>query len=388
MGEARKDALHVDFDRSVKLEFHGSTVSSDGGLLAYRELDEAFGLTAMADHALRDLRTGGNVRHSMRALLRQSLYSRLAGYDDLNDAERLAVDPVMRQVVGGRAVDRAAASTSQMARFETEVLTQPQNLTALMALPGQWVDHVRQAKPIKKLILDLDSSVSETYGQQEGSAYNGHFGCECYHPLFCFNQDGDVERAQPWELPAATGAAGKCTTLDADDVAGEAYQDRGEGRASRAVRDLPDGGGGRVAKGLRCDPRPDIPVGRQGAGRADCGVRVRGEAPFQRCTNRSRGAIGTGIAKGKQRLKVNLGYPEAIGTLTEAMPTPENRQIGLCGGAVRRYHGAVRPGTVPGHGPNGKSRSNQRLQGDAEDRAREPRRSAMRGKSPCPIPHY
>ena len=195
MGEARKDALHVDFDRSVKLEFHGSTVSSDGGLLAYRELDEAFGLTAMADHALRDLRTGGNVRHSMRALLRQSLYSRLAGYDDLNDAERLAVDPVMRQVVGGRAVDRAAASTSQMARFETEVLTQPQSLTALMALPGQWVDHVRQAKPIKKLILDLDSSVSETYGQQEGSAYNGHFGCECYHPLFCFNQDGDVEGA-------------------------------------------------------------------------------------------------------------------------------------------------------------------------------------------------
>ena len=143
MGEARKDALHVDFDRSVKLEFHGSTVSSDGGLLAYRELDEAFGLTAMADHALRDLRTGGNVRHSMRALLRQSLYSRLAGYDDLNDAERLAVDPVMRQVVGGRAVDRAAASTSQMARFETEVLTQSRNLTALMAMPGQWVDHVR-----------------------------------------------------------------------------------------------------------------------------------------------------------------------------------------------------------------------------------------------------
>ena len=52
-----------------------------------------------------------------------------------------------------------------------------------------------QAKPIKKLILDLDSSVSETYGQQEGSAYNGHFGCKCYYPLFCFNQDGDLERA-------------------------------------------------------------------------------------------------------------------------------------------------------------------------------------------------
>ena len=79
--------------------------------------------------------------------------SRLAGYDDTNDAERLSVDPVMRQVVGGRAVDRRAASTSQMARFETDV---PHNLSVLRVLPGKWVDCVRQAKPIKKLILDLD----------------------------------------------------------------------------------------------------------------------------------------------------------------------------------------------------------------------------------------
>ena len=96
MGEARKDAIRVNFDRSLRLELHGSTISSDGGLLAYRELDEAFALTAMADEVLTELRTGWNVQHSMRALLRQSVYSRLAGYDDLNDAERLAIDPVMR----------------------------------------------------------------------------------------------------------------------------------------------------------------------------------------------------------------------------------------------------------------------------------------------------
>ncbi|MDP6719832.1 MAG: IS1380 family transposase, partial [Pirellulaceae bacterium] len=195
MGEAGKDALRVNFDRSIKLEFHGSTISSDAGLLAYRELDEAFALTVLADDVLIDLRTGSNIQHSLVALLRQSIYSRLAGYDDTNDAERLSVDPVMRQIVGGRAVERRAASTSQMARFETEVLTQPQNLAALMALSGKWIDCVRLAKPIKKLILDLDSSVSETYGQQEGSVYNGYFRCECYHPIFCFNQDGGVEAA-------------------------------------------------------------------------------------------------------------------------------------------------------------------------------------------------
>ena len=94
----------------------------------------------------------------------------------------------MRQVVGGRAKDRNAASTSQMSRFETAFLTQVKNLHALMKLPGKWVDKVRRHKPMKHLILDLDSSVSPTHGGQEGSAYNGHFACTCYHPPFCFNQ--------------------------------------------------------------------------------------------------------------------------------------------------------------------------------------------------------
>jgi hypothetical protein len=99
MGEARKDALQVDFDRLVKLESHGSTISSDGGLLAYRELDEAFALTAMADEVLTDFRTGSNIQHSLTAMLCQSIHSGLAGYDDTNDAERLSIGPVMRQVV-------------------------------------------------------------------------------------------------------------------------------------------------------------------------------------------------------------------------------------------------------------------------------------------------
>ena len=195
MGESRKEALKLGFDGSVRLEFRGATVSSDSGLLAYRDVDDVFALTATASAALKDCRTGTNIRHSLTALLRQSIYSRLAGYDDLNDADRLAVDPVMRQLVGGRATDKEAASTSQMARFETEVLTQADNLAALMELPGKWIDRVQQRRRTDRIILDLDSSVSETHGQQEGSAYNGYFECTCYHPLFCFNQDGDLERA-------------------------------------------------------------------------------------------------------------------------------------------------------------------------------------------------
>ncbi|HKB35302.1 MAG TPA: IS1380 family transposase [Gemmataceae bacterium] len=194
MGDSHHDPLRLDFDRQIKLEFHGSTVTSDAGLLAYRELDDALRLTSTAATGLHDTRTGQNTQHSLLALLRQSIYSRLAGYEDVNDAERLCLDPTLRAVVGGRATDTTAASTSEMARFETETLSTTKNLQHLMDLPGKWIDQAHRHRKLTKLILDMDSSVSETYGHQQGTAYNGHFGCTCYHPLFLFNQFGDLER--------------------------------------------------------------------------------------------------------------------------------------------------------------------------------------------------
>jgi Transposase DDE domain group 1 len=193
-GESKSEALRLDFDRRLMLRFRGSMITSDGGLLAYRELDDALALTASGGERLAEARTGKNRRHLLVGLLRQSVFGRLAGYEDVNDAERLCGDPAMRWVVGGGAPMGRAASASQMGRFETEWLARPENLAALADLPGQWIDAVHQRRPPKLIVLDMDSSESPTYGAQEGSAYNGHFGCTCYHPLFVFNQLGDLER--------------------------------------------------------------------------------------------------------------------------------------------------------------------------------------------------
>ncbi|MGC2032908.1 MAG: IS1380 family transposase [Steroidobacteraceae bacterium] len=193
-GESKGEALRLNFDRRLLLQFRGSVITSDGGLLAYRELDDVLALTATGGDRLAEARTGKNRQHLLVGLLRQSVFGRLAGYEDVNDAERLCHDPAMRWVVGGRAIKGSAASASQMGRFETEWLAKPENLATLADLPGEWIDAVHQRRSPKMIVLDMDSSESPTYGEQEGSAYNGHFGCTCYHPLFVFNQFGDLER--------------------------------------------------------------------------------------------------------------------------------------------------------------------------------------------------
>ena len=206
-GEEETGPLRLEFDRSVKLTFHGSSIGSDAGLLLHRELDDALGLTDLAANLIADPRTGKNGRHRLTGMLRQSIFSRLAGYEDVNDADRLRLDPVMRQLVGGRAVTRGAASASAMGRFETAMLTRSENLAVLTDLPGRWIDAVHDRQPPKVITLDMDSSESPVHGDQEGAAWNGHFQSKCLHPLFVFNQFGDLERCalRPGNVHSAHG---------------------------------------------------------------------------------------------------------------------------------------------------------------------------------------
>ncbi len=191
----------------MRLEFRGAKVTTDAGLLAVRELDEVMGLTDMAGDLIVEGRTGKNIQHQIPGLLRQSVYARLAGYEDTNDHEGLSRDPAMRAVIGKRALDRTAASSGTVSRFETDILTQEQNIDALATLNSAWVSKAVSLSMAKKVILDIDSSESPVHGSQEGSAYNGFFESTCYHPLFCFNNYGDCEGAvlRPGNVHSADG---------------------------------------------------------------------------------------------------------------------------------------------------------------------------------------
>ena len=103
MGETQDRPFQLSFNSSLKVDFQGSRVTSDGGLVLVRELDERLGLSELMERHLSDSRRGKNIQLPLADLLRQSIYSRLAGYEDVNDAARLSQDPTFR-LIGSRKI--------------------------------------------------------------------------------------------------------------------------------------------------------------------------------------------------------------------------------------------------------------------------------------------
>jgi hypothetical protein len=111
-----------------------------------------------------------NKQFMLADMLRQSVYSRLAGYEDLNDAERLAADPTFRLISSQKIWDRGAALTLTLHWFETELLTREENLIGLMALNRETLGQAESLDGSDRVVFDMDSSESPVHGEQEGSA--------------------------------------------------------------------------------------------------------------------------------------------------------------------------------------------------------------------------
>jgi hypothetical protein len=204
-GAKTNKPFQLTFDGSLKVDFQGSRVSADGGLLLVRELDQPLGLGKRIDEHLSDTRQGDNKKFPLADLVRQSVCSRLAGYEDLNDAVRVSADPTFRLLGSKKNWHRGGALTSRLQSSETGMLAGDDDLIGLMAVNRQFVAQAEARDESKCAALDMDSTENPIHGRQEGSAYNGRYESVCYHPLLLFNQHGDrlAAKQRPGNLSSA-----------------------------------------------------------------------------------------------------------------------------------------------------------------------------------------
>src|SRR5437879_3545409 len=158
MGDATSGPVRLSFNPQLRVEFRGATVTSDAGLLLPRALDERFGLDALIERHLTDLRTGHNRQFPLADLFRQSIYSRLAGYEDTNDAERLAEDPTFRMLASRERRETSVALTSTLHWFETDFLADERNYQGLACLNTALTQHAAARSATRRVILATDRS--------------------------------------------------------------------------------------------------------------------------------------------------------------------------------------------------------------------------------------
>jgi hypothetical protein len=160
VGEKQNQPFQLSFNPSLRVDFQGSRVTSDGGLLLVRELDERLGLSSLMAEHLTDDRRGKNTQLPLPDLLRQSILP------------------------------------SRLHWFETEVLSREENLDGLSRVNRELLAKAEAMDSPRRVVLDMDSTEIPVYGEQEQSAYNGHFESTCYHPLLLFNGEGDCLAAK------------------------------------------------------------------------------------------------------------------------------------------------------------------------------------------------
>ena len=205
-GGSQKEVLRPDFNRSILVDFQGAKISSDTGFLLLREMDERFDIIGPMSDCLEDRRSPVHTRHSLTQMNRQRVYQIAAGYEDCNDADYLRIDPVLRLAIGKG--HKLGASQSMLSRLENEVLGNEAGLKALDGALQRSTDALLGKQGKRRLIVDVDSTEDPTHGCQENAAYNGHFGTNCYHPLFAFTSDGVClgAKLRPGNVHSADGA--------------------------------------------------------------------------------------------------------------------------------------------------------------------------------------
>jgi hypothetical protein len=182
--------LTLHFNRQIKLSNEGGSLSSDTGEFLFREFDEKIGFSKTIANYLKLNDPRAYFLHSNNNLIRQKIYQMIAGYFEDDAADQLTNDPVFTQIIGTPAL----ASQPSLSRFYTRF--DQESLNYLNQANQELLDRIHSFRKSQALFIDLDSTHSDTYGNQESSSYNAHYGTMGFHPLVAFDgASGDFLKA-------------------------------------------------------------------------------------------------------------------------------------------------------------------------------------------------
>ena len=178
----------VNFNKNLKVSFNGGDLSSDAGLLIPRSFDETLGLSRLIEGCFPQT---AKRCHSTADVIRQLMYTTIAGYHADDASDHLRLDPAFTQILGKKALASQPTISRCLNHFDIRML---ETLDHLL------LDFVEKAYVMNQpeyVVLDVDSTHIDTHGHQENSAYNYHYGTTGYHPLMVFDGlTGDLLKAE------------------------------------------------------------------------------------------------------------------------------------------------------------------------------------------------
>src|ERR1017187_3688050 len=336
MGEREKQPFQLSFNASLKIDFQGSRVTSDGGLILVRELDERLGFGELIAQHLTDSRQGKNTQLPLADLLRQSLYSRIAGYEDVNDAERLSQDPTFRLIGSEKIWDRGAALTSRLQTFETEMLAEEENFAGLARINRELIGKAEAVDSPQRVVLDMDSTEIPVYGEQEQSAYNGPLRVHLLSPAAAVQPRGRLSgRQAPARQRAQRRWLGRHAVAGDRAAAGAAQRSGFPGRCRlRQTRDLRGPGGTGREVGHSHPVQRQFGAGHQRVADAASGKAGPKAGGLVQRFSLSSGELENGAAGGGQS---GVSFRGVVSSCGIHRDQPGDRQSG--GGAVLQQAG-------------------------------------------------
>ena len=182
---------HLNFNRRFKINFDGGDLTSDAGLLLYKEFDEKIGFSYLIKKYLNQIDVNKFRIHSSVAIIIQKIYQHIAGYHVDDDADELRNEPIFKAILNKESL----ASQPTISRLNNRLNIDTIKLFEI--INEKLMDIIYSIKRPEHILLDIDSTNCATYGEQYGAKYNSHYGANGFHPLVAFDGlTGDFIKAE------------------------------------------------------------------------------------------------------------------------------------------------------------------------------------------------